>query len=105
LATLSDGEEAIVNALKTSWPDAPHQRCQSHFLGNLVEPLEAYDTLLRKQMRADLGGLPAVVEVIETVPATLDEVAPDTAPTVLDRVVPETAPPFFQLPANHGIQS
>ena len=105
MATLSDGEEAIVNALKTSWPDAPHQRCQSHFLGNLVEPLESYDTLLRKQMRADLGGLPAVVEFIEGVPAALDKVASETVPAVLERVVPETAPLFSQLPANRGIQS
>lgn len=88
LATLSDGEEAIVKALKTCWPQAPHQRCQSHFLGNLVEPLEAYDTQLRKQMRADLGGLPAVVELTESVPA------------VLDGDVSETAPLFSQLPVN-----
>lgn len=62
LATLSDGEEAIVKALKTMWEKSPHQRCQSHFLGNLAEPVLEYDTQLRKQMREDLGGLPRVVE-------------------------------------------
>lgn len=58
LATLSDGEERIIAALRTVWPNAPHQRCQEHFLGNLAEDVLEHDTQLRKQMRADLGGLP-----------------------------------------------
>jgi len=60
LATLSDGEEAIIAALKACWPAAPHQRCQAHFLNNLVEPVLEFDTQLRQQMRTDLGGLPKV---------------------------------------------
>jgi hypothetical protein len=62
LATLSDGEARIVAALRAIWPDAPHQRCQEHFLGNLAEDVLEQDTQLRKQMRADLGGLPKVSE-------------------------------------------
>jgi len=38
LATLSDGEKAVVAALKTAWPAVPHQRCQLHFLNNLAKP-------------------------------------------------------------------
>ncbi len=62
LATLSDGERAIIEALRTCWPQAPHQRCQVHFLSNLVEPVLEYDTELRQWMRQDLGGLPKVPE-------------------------------------------
>lgn len=62
LATLSDGEERIIAALRTVWPTAPHQRCQEHFLGNLAEDVLEHDTQLRKQMRADLGGLPKVAD-------------------------------------------
>jgi hypothetical protein len=32
LATLSDGEDTLIAALKKTWPKAPHQRCQEHFL-------------------------------------------------------------------------
>jgi hypothetical protein len=60
LATLSDGEKAIIEALQASWPDAPHQRCQAHFLNNLVEPVLEYDVELRELMRQDMGGLPKV---------------------------------------------
>ena len=60
LATLSDGEEAIIAALKACWPAAPHQRCQAHFLNNLVEPVLDFDTQLRQRMRDDWGGLPKV---------------------------------------------
>jgi hypothetical protein len=62
LATLSDGEEAIIAALKQCWPTAPHQRCQAHFLNNLVEPVLEVDTQLRQALEQDVGGLPAVPE-------------------------------------------
>jgi len=60
LATLSDGEKAVIGVLKGCWPDAPHQRCQAHFLNNLAEPVLEVDSKLRKWMRGDLGGLPKV---------------------------------------------
>ena len=62
LATLSDGEAAIIDALETCWPEAPHQRCQAHFLNNLADPALVYDDELRKWMRQDLGGLPKAPE-------------------------------------------
>ena len=37
LATLSDGEDTLLAALKKTWPEAPHQRCQEHFWENLAE--------------------------------------------------------------------
>jgi hypothetical protein len=58
LATLSDGEKAIIEALETCWPAAPRQRCQAHFLNNLADPALVYDAELRHWMRQDLGGLP-----------------------------------------------
>jgi hypothetical protein len=63
LATLSDGEATLVAALKGCWPQAPHQRCQTHFLNNLAEAVLGYDDELRKNMRQDLGGLPKVPQV------------------------------------------
>jgi hypothetical protein len=60
LASVSDGEERIIAALRAVWPNAPRQRCQEHFLGNLAEEVLANDTELRKQMRVDLGGLPKI---------------------------------------------
>ena len=65
LATLSDGEEAIIGALQHSWPQAPHQRCQAHFLNNLVEPVLPLDSQLRQQLQADLAGLPKVPTRLE----------------------------------------
>ena len=66
LATLSDGEKTIIAALKTCWPNAPRQRCQEHYLGNLAEPVLEVDGKLRKWMRDELGGLPAVPTESET---------------------------------------
>lgn len=65
LATLSDGEKAIVGAMGSCWSGAPHQLCQSHFLNNLAEPVMEVDGRLRQQMREDLGGLPAVPDKSE----------------------------------------
>lgn len=58
LATLSDGEKTLIAALKTSWPQVPHQRCQVHFLNNLVGDILEYDDELRQNMRQDLGDIP-----------------------------------------------
>ncbi len=60
LATLSDGEDMLIAALKQTWPHAPHQRCQDHFLGNVAEEVLNEDTQLRQGMRQSLGGLPKV---------------------------------------------
>jgi hypothetical protein len=58
LASVSDGEERIIAALRAIWPNAPRQRCQEHFMGNLADEVLENDAELRKQMRVDLGGLP-----------------------------------------------
>jgi Transposase, Mutator family len=60
LATLSDGENTLIAALKICWSQAPHQRCQVHFLNNLVADLQEWDDELRTRMRQDLGGVPKV---------------------------------------------
>jgi hypothetical protein len=65
LASLSDGEEAIIAALKAVWPDAPHQRCQSHFLGNLAEEVLEIDSKFKSQMKQSLGTLPKVPQYRE----------------------------------------
>jgi hypothetical protein len=62
LATLSDGEGAIIEALEKCWPEAPRQRCQAHFLNNLADAALIYDDELRKWIRKDLGGLPKASE-------------------------------------------
>ena len=86
LATLSDGEDAILAAFRTCWPGARPQRCQSHWLSNVAEPVLKADTQLREQMRQDLGGLPTVPQQAET-PVELSTAESDA----------ET-PPFWRLP-------
>jgi hypothetical protein len=80
LATLSDGEEAIIGALKGCWPAAPHQRYQAHLLNNLVEPVLDFDTKLRQQMRDDLGSLPKVPDQVESAQPTGGEESPAERP-------------------------
>jgi len=81
LATLSDGEDTLIAALEGCWPGAPRQRCQEHSLGNMAEPVLDVDTELRKWLRNDLRGLPAVPTASETPPAVADgEPATPAAP-------------------------
>ena len=93
LATLSDGENAIVSALKGRWPEAPHQRCQTHFLNNVATPVLALDTQLRQGMRDELGGLPPVPESPEPLEAVSDK---ERAEAVSDEERAEVVPPFCQ---------
>ena len=77
LATLSDGEKAIIAALKSSWPTAPHQRCQLHFLNNLAEPVLKVDSQLSKLLKDDLGDVSAPPAQTERIPTTAPEAADD----------------------------
>lgn len=90
LATLSDGEERIMAALQTSWPDAPQQRCQEHLLGNLAEPVLTEDTQLRQWLRQDLSGLPEV---------------PTTGAAAAMKCTDKEAPPFCLTPGDYGMPS
>ncbi|MBG1263710.1 hypothetical protein [Nostoc commune] len=93
LATLSDGESAIIAAMNSSWPDAPHQRCQAHFLSNLTEAVLPLDTKLRQKLRADLDGLPKVPEYSER-------------PQDPSQKQQQDSTPFFQeFPIYHETQS
>lgn len=91
LATLSDGEDTIVAALKTCWPGAPHQRCQEHVLGNLAEAVLKEDTKLRQRMKDDLGYLPAVPTESEPSVTVISDGQPTPAsPFCLSHPVSET---------------
>ena len=93
LATLSDGEKAIIAALERCWRDAPRQRCQEHYLGNLAEPVLKVDGKLQKWMQNDLGGLPAVPG------------EPETPPVEDDSGLPLSAPPFCPTLKSSEIKS
>jgi hypothetical protein len=51
LATLSDREGAVRKALEETWSEAPHQWCQSHYLGNITRPIYNRDRSLKTELR------------------------------------------------------
>jgi hypothetical protein len=51
LATLSDREGAVRTALEATWSEAPHQWCQSHYLGNISRPIYERDRSLKTELR------------------------------------------------------
>ncbi len=63
LALLSDQEKALVTALRTVWPQAPHQLCQMHFMNNLSGPVQQSDQELQQHLRDQLGSLPPVPDL------------------------------------------
>ncbi|MBD0300970.1 MAG: hypothetical protein ICV85_01985 [Tolypothrix sp. T3-bin4] len=80
LATLSDGESAIITAINSTWANVPHQRCQAHFLNNLSESALFFDTKLRQQLKADLDRLPKVPSYSERPQDPTGSKQPDTPP-------------------------
>jgi len=61
LASVSDKQVSLINALNATWEDVPHQYCQAHYLSNAVPPIydanEHMKTQMRKQVRAKIGGM------------------------------------------------
>ncbi|MEJ6483851.1 hypothetical protein N0Y54_21450 [Nostoc punctiforme UO1] len=60
--------------------EAPHQRCQAHFLSNLSEAVLPLDTKLRQQLKADLDGMPKVPEFSESPQGPGSEQQQDSRP-------------------------
>jgi hypothetical protein len=92
LATLSDGEKAIIGAIEKCWSDAPRQRCQEHYLANLADPVMKVDKKLQQWMRNNLEELPAVPTESETPP--VEEGSGQSKPTS----------PFYQTHQQNGTQ-
>jgi hypothetical protein len=65
LATSSDGEKALRAALEVVCPNAPHQLCQEHFMGNLSKPVQEEDGALREGLKEHLSPLPGVPNLDE----------------------------------------
>ncbi len=60
LATMCDGEGALLTGLETVWSDAAHGLCQSHYLSNLAKPVEADDRVLKQELQTHLSQLAGV---------------------------------------------
>lgn len=81
LATVSDKQSALINALDATWSHLPHQYCQAHYLSNAVTPLYEADehmkTQMRKQVRAAAGS------TMRQVQAQAKQKTSDDAPTLI----------------------
>ena len=51
LGAVSDGQEALCQAIADLWPEVPHQLCQFHYLREAGRPIYELDRGLRKQIR------------------------------------------------------
>jgi hypothetical protein len=95
-ATMCDGQEALQTGLQTNFPDAHPGLCQSHFLSNLAEPVEAEDRLLKQTLQTQLSRLPGVPvltqEQAEERAKPFQAPAEEVAPPDLAPAVPPTAP-------------
>lgn len=60
LATMCDGEGALLTGLETVWSDAAHGLCQSHYLSNLAKPVEEDDRGLKEELQTQLFKLVGV---------------------------------------------
>ena len=68
-ATVSDKQGCVRKALQAVWPDAPHQWCQSHYLGHATRPIYDHDSALKTAMRKTVRA-----EIRESLGAALTDV-------------------------------
>lgn len=55
LGTISDAQEAEIQALAHHWPDIPRQLCQFHLLRDAGKPSFEQDRAVKTDMRAEIG--------------------------------------------------
>lgn len=87
LATVSDKQRSLINALEAVWSDVPHQYCQAHYLSNAMTPVYEEDghmkTQLRKQVRAEAGATMREVQAQAKREAQADDDAASLSPPLI----------------------
>jgi hypothetical protein len=62
---ISDGEETIGSAVAFVFPEAPHQRCQFHYLKDAIDPLYEADRHAKTQLKKQLRGVRPIERAVE----------------------------------------
>lgn len=97
-AVISDKEHALVAAIRKAFPGVPHQFCQTHYIGNLVKPMESdlavLGTAVRdivRQVKQLEKKLPRQAAVVSAAPPLLAFRLPERADS--KGLAPDDAPP------------
>jgi hypothetical protein len=91
-AVISDKQRGLVPAIEVVFPEAKHAFCQSHYLGNIAEPIakadEAMKVSLRQQVRQEIGALIRPEQVEQPGVLTVTGVLPTPITTAAGAEVP-----------------
>jgi len=64
-AVISDGQQAIPNAVQTALPGIPHQLCQFHYLRQAAKPLVEADRHAKKELKKRVRGVRPIERALE----------------------------------------
>src|SRR5581483_6426463 len=64
-AVISDGQQAIRNAVQTALPGVPHQLCQFHYLRQAAKPVVEADRHARKELKKQVRGVRPIERALE----------------------------------------
>jgi hypothetical protein len=99
LGVVSDKERSLVPAIAEAFPGVPHQYCQTHFLSNVVEPLQEDDQELARAAKETVLELRKVQRMLErhcpevAVGRVADKTLPGATPDVAGQQPPVDASP------------
>ena len=96
LGTVSDKQPCLENALNLVLPSVPHMLCQSHYLGNAMDPVYERDLALKTELRQEIRKeiRPLVAEILTQ---SKDS---DCAPQLVSgALVDQPLPPQVEKPA------
>jgi hypothetical protein len=64
-AVISDGQQAIRNAVQTALPGVPHQLCQFHYLRQAAKPVVEADRHAKKELKQRVRGVRPIERALE----------------------------------------
>jgi Transposase, Mutator family len=64
-AVISDGQQAIRNAVQTALPGIPHQLCQFHYLRQAAKPVAEADRHAKKELKKRVRGVRPIERALE----------------------------------------
>lgn len=84
VGVVSDAEDNIRAAVRTTLPGVPHQLCQIHYVKNLAKPLKAADGALHRELKKEARGLRQIERDIRDATEPEGELSTEDGESLLD---------------------
>jgi hypothetical protein len=94
VATISDGQDSLRQAIAQALPGVPHQQCHFHYLREAAKPIYEADRHAKKELKKRVRGVRAIERTTEKEPSAEAAVEQDYCAAVRAALTDDGRPPL-----------